>query len=185
VLGAKAGPETALATLADTSSMWAMLDVSEWDATLVRPGQPVKVRVDGLVGLVFEGKLTWVSAEVRPRTRFVRARAEIANPRGLLRANQFARATVSVSAPRGGVSVPVESVQSLGNGHVVFLRLREGVYEPRVVVLGRTDGTRVHVTGRVKVGDAVVTTGAFLLRTELSRDAIGSGCCEVEKPGGK
>ena len=185
VLGTKAGPGTALATLADMSSMWAMLEVNEWDAALVLPGRPVTVRVDGLAGQVFEGKITWVSTEVNPRTRFVRARAEIENPRGLLRANQFARATLSVSAPRGDVAVPLESVQKLGNGQVIFVRLKEGVYEPRSVVLGRTDGMRVHVTGQVKVGDAVVTTGAFLLRTELSKDAIGAGCCEVEKPGGK
>ncbi len=185
VLGAMAGPPNSLATLADTSSMWAILDVSEWDAALVRPGQSVSVRVDGLAGQELTGKITWVSTEVNPGTRFVQARAEIANPKGLLRANQFARATLSVSAPRGDVTVPLASIQQLGGGQVVFVRLERGVYEPRQVKLGRTDGRRVHVTGRLKVGDAVVTTGAFLLRTELSKDAIGAGCCAVEKPGGK
>lgn len=185
VLGAKAGPQSSLATLADTSSMWAILDVAEWDAALVRPGQAVSIRVDGLAGQEWKGKITWVSTEVNPRTRFVRARAEIANPKGLLRANQFARATLSVSGLRGGVTVPLASVQKLGNGQVVFVRLKKGVYEPRQVKLGRTDGRRVQVTGRLKVGDAVVTTGAFLLRTELSKDAIGAGCCEVDKPGVK
>ncbi|MFH2006667.1 MAG: efflux RND transporter periplasmic adaptor subunit [bacterium] len=185
VLGAKAGPGISLATIADTSSMWAILDVNEWDASLVRPGLAVKIRVDGLTGRVFEGKITWVAAEVNPRTRFVRARAEIANPRGGLRANQFARATIHLSSTRADVTVPVQSVQRLGNGQVVFVRLKNGVYEPRAVRLGRSDGRRVHVSGRLKVGDAVVTTGAFLLRTELSKDSIGAGCCEVERPGSK
>ncbi len=185
VLGAKAGPGTSLATLADTSSMWALLDVNEWDANRVRTGQSVTVRVDGLAGQVFEGKIKWLSTEVNAKTRYVRAHAEIANPRGLLRAHQFARATIGVAASRGGVTVPVVAVQRLGQGHVVFVRLNNGVYEPRAVQLGRTDGMRVHVAGRVKNGDLVVTTGAFLLRTELSKDAIGAGCCEVEKPGGR
>jgi len=34
-------------------------------------------------------------------------------------------------------------------------------------------------------GDAVVTTGAVLLRTEIMPGSIGAGCCEVEPPGGR
>ena len=32
-------------------------------------------------------------------------------------------------------------------------------------------------------GEAVVTTGSFLLKTETLPGAIGSGCCEVKEPG--
>ena len=37
---------------------------------------------------------------------------------------------------------------------------------------------------RVQQGDAVVTTGAVLLRTEIMPGSIGAGCCEVDPPGG-
>jgi cobalt-zinc-cadmium efflux system membrane fusion protein len=185
VLGAQAGPGTSLAVVADTRTMWALLDVTEWDAARVRPGQPVRLQVAGLSGQPVPGRITWVSTAVDPRTRYVQARARVQNPEGRLRANQFARATIVVGAPRGEVTVPRAAVQRLGNGHVVFVRREAGLYEPRRVRPGRSEGERVHVKGALRPGEAVVTTGAFLLRTELDKDAIGAGCCEVERPGSR
>ena len=46
--------------------------------------------------------------------------------------------------------------------------------------LGRSERERIEISGDVRDGDAVVTEGAFLLKTELSPESIGAGCCEVE-----
>ncbi len=184
LIGSFAGESDALATIADTSVMWVLLDVPEWDAASVRVGQQVELRVDGVPGRALAGTLTWIASEVDPRTRSVTARADVQNPDGLLRAGQFARATIRVERPEGAVTVPMHAVQRVGEESVVFVRTTEGLYEPRVVRPGRSDGRRVQIAGEVRVGDAVVTTGAFLLRTELSRESIGAGCCEVEGPGG-
>jgi len=184
LVGALAGESDSLATVADLSAMWVLLDVPEWDAAAVRTGQRVEVRVDGVPGKTFTGALTWVASEVDRRTRSVAARAEVQNTDGILRAGQFARATVLVAAPEGGATVPLRSVQRVGEESIVFVRTAERLYEPRRVRPGRSDGRRVQVAGDVRDGDAVVTTGAFLLRTELSRERIGAGCCEIEGPKG-
>lgn len=184
LVGTFAGEADSLATIADTSVMWVVLDVPEWDATSVRTGQQVDVRVDGVAGRTFTGTVTWIASEVEPRTRSVSARAEVQNTEGLVRASQFARATIRVAVPEGAATVPLQAVQRVGEESVVFVRTAEGIYEPRVVRPGRSDGRRVQIAGDVRDGDAVVTTGAFLLRTELSRESIGAGCCEVEGPGG-
>ena len=183
-IGTLADSSAPLATIADTTTMWALIDVPEWDAAQVRPGHRVEVRVDGVVARTFQGEISWIASDVDPRTRTVQARAELSNPDGLLRAGQFARAKVKVGAPTRAVMVPLESVQRMGAQAVVFARLSEGVYEPRVVRTGRSNGRLVQVEGELTAGDAIVTTGAFLLKTELSRDAIGAGCCEVDAPGG-
>ena len=184
LLGTFADPSESLATIADTSAMWAVLDLPEWHAAAARVGQPVEVRVDGVAGQMFAGTLTWIASEVDPRTRAVAARATLDNPAGVLRAGQFARATVQVAAPLGAVTVPRGAVQRVGDESVVFVRLEEGVYEVRRVAPGRSDAEHVQVAGELHAGDDVVTTGAFLLRTELSKDSIGAGCCDVEPLGG-
>jgi cobalt-zinc-cadmium efflux system membrane fusion protein len=126
----------------------------------------------------FHGEITWIASEVDPRTRTVTARAEVPNPAGRLRANQFARARIETGAARTAVSVPRQAVQRVGDFDVVFVRTQPGSYEPRVVKrLG--DGAVVQVEGRVQPGDPVVTTGAVLLRTEIMPGSIGAGCCEV------
>jgi cobalt-zinc-cadmium efflux system membrane fusion protein len=32
----------------------------------------------------------------------------------------------------------------------------------------------------LEVGEQVVTTGSFLLKTEILKGSIGAGCCEIE-----
>jgi cobalt-zinc-cadmium efflux system membrane fusion protein len=183
-VGTFATAETSLATIADPSSMWALLDVREGDAASVRSGQTATVTVDGLEGHSFTGEVSWVAPEVDPRTRTVRVRVELDNPNGLLRAHQFGRAVVQVKRGQKAVAVPREAVQRLGETSVVFIRTGEGVYEPRPVRLGRARDELVQVWGPVDDGAPVATDGAFLLKTELQSDRIGAGCCEVEPPSG-
>jgi membrane fusion protein, heavy metal efflux system len=183
VVGLLATESESLATLADTSMMWALCDVPEAHASRVALGQRVVVRIDGRDDTPIAGELTWIAAEVDPRTRTVAGRAEVPNEDGHLRANQFARARIETGAPRTAVSVPRSAVQRVGEREVVFVRAGEGVYEPRVV-RRFGDGPSVQVEGRVQAGDAVVTTGAVLLRTEIMPGSIGAGCCEVDPPGG-
>ena len=82
VVGGHTGGSASLATIADTSVMWVLVDVPERDVVALRMGQPVEVRVAGVPGRSFAGTLTWIASEVDERTRTVRARAELGNPDG-------------------------------------------------------------------------------------------------------
>ena len=179
VVGSFATESESLATIADTSVMWALCDVPEVDAARIALGQRVIVSVQGQDDARTEGKLAWIAAEVDPRTRTVTARAEVPNPNGRLRANQFALARIETGAAGVSALVPRAAVQRVAGREVVFVRVAQGVYEPRVVERFG-DGEHVSVQGRVRAGDAVVTTGAVLLRTEIMPGSIGAGCCEVE-----
>ena len=182
VLGSAVRGVDLLAMVADTTRVWALLDVQEEDVGAVRLGQAVSIEVDGITDRTFEGTVTWIAAEVDRRTRTVMARAELDNADGLLRAHQFGRAVIEVEPEAQLVTVPEAAIQRLDDGAVVFVRTGPGVYEPRAVDVGRSTVGRVEVRGPVEPGEQVVTTGAFLLKTELRRDAIGAGCCEVEAP---
>lgn len=179
VVGAFATEEISLATIADTSTLWAMIDVAEQDGFALRTGQSVVLTLDGVPDAEFPGTITWISPAVNPKTRTIEVRAEVDNPDGTLRANQFARAEIGIAPAQSGVVVPRSALQRLAGGTVVFVRLKKGQYEPRVVEVRRDAGDLVQVRGALKPGEPVVTTGAFILKTELSRDSIGAGCCEV------
>lgn len=185
IVGTLATTGTLLATIADTTAMWALCDVAETDAARVAVGQKARVAVDG-GGRTLDGEVTWIAAEVDPRTRSVVARIELANHDGDLRANQFARAFIETGAPQHAVAVPRAAVQRIEGREIVFVRTAKGVYEPRIVTRLQTTGADAQVafvTGDVHPGDAVVTTGAALLRTEMLPGSIGAGCCEATPPG--
>lgn len=181
IVGMLATESTSLATVADTSVMWAVCEVSERDAARLVLGQRMRVSVPG-IDAALVGDITWIGAEVDPRTRTVSARAALDNADGRLRANQFATAAIETAARQAAVSVPRSAIQRVGERSVVFVRTAKGVFEPRVVRVGE-GGEVVQIEGRIRDGDSVVTTGAVLLRTEIMPGSIGAGCCEVEGPG--
>ncbi len=180
VIGERADPADPLFAVADVSRMWAMLDVYETDARHLQPGQNAVIHVEGLPGEAFGGRIDWVDPRVDPRTRTLRAKVELDNASGLLRADMFARAEVLLRDSHPALVVPVSAVQWEGCCNVVFVRRSETVYEPRKVRLGLATGTLYEVLGGVGAGEQVVTQGSFLLKTEILKGSIGAGCCEVD-----
>ena len=171
-----------LFAVADTSRMWLWIDVYESDIAGVKPGQSVSFSVlgnDPEQGLATVGQVTWIGSEVNEQTRTTRVRAELANPNGRLRSNQFGEATIQIGGDHRAVVVPKEAVQRKDNVDVVFIPAGGGVYRPQRVTTRPTDrGDVLEVTWGLKPGQVVVSKGAFLLKTEIMKGAIGAGCCE-------
>ncbi|MBM4109272.1 MAG: efflux RND transporter periplasmic adaptor subunit [Phycisphaerae bacterium] len=182
VTGELVEPGRLVVAVADTGTMWAMVDLSESDMAVVQPGQQASVTVDGLPGRTFAGRLTWISTQVDPRTRTVKARVELDNGQGVLRANMFGRARISAGDSRRAVTVPKEAVQWEGCCNVAFVRGEtEGTtFRPARLVLLHDAGDRYEVAGGLEPGDTIVTRGSYILKNEILKNAVGAGCCEVD-----
>lgn len=170
-----------LLAVADVSRMWAMLDLAQAHLQNVRLGQSVVLTVDGLRGEAFAGSVTAIGTEVDPRTRTIKARAEVDNERGLLRANSFGRAEISIRNEESALLVPKAAVQWEGCCNVVFVGESQTRFRPRKLRLGCESGDFYEVLEGLKGDEAVVTQGSFLLKTEILKGSIGAGCCEVEQ----
>jgi cobalt-zinc-cadmium efflux system membrane fusion protein len=179
-VGELSNPTSPLFAVADVTRMWARLDVYEMDIQEIQAGQPVVLHVEGLPGEAVAGRVTWVSAQLDPRTRTLQARAELDNQEGLLRANMFARAVVTVRNARPTVVVPRAAVQWEGCCNVVFVKDSLTTFHPVKVHLGPAVGSMVEVRRGLTGGETVVTQGSFLLKTEILKGNIGAGCCEAQ-----
>lgn len=177
VEGEAVQPTSHLFSVADLATMWVTVDVLERDLLAVRVGQPVVFQVSAFPSREFPGKLTWVSPEINERTHTVQARVVLENSDGLLRAHMFGRARIEASAPRQALLVPKTSVQTHQGTQVVFVKQSDTVYKPRTVQVKKRSGDLWEIESGLQSGEAVVTTGSFLFKTELDRGAIGSGCC--------
>jgi cobalt-zinc-cadmium efflux system membrane fusion protein len=167
-----------LFTVGDLSSVWVHFDVFEKDLGRVAVGQSVRFRVRDLGPVEFQGEVIWIGPEVNDRTRTVPVRAQVANPKGLLRANMFGTGEIQIEKPRTSLLVPKTAVQWEGASFVVFRGKGAGVYEPRRVLIGQRAGTLWELAwSDLQAGDSVVTTGSFLLKTEIQKGSIGAGCC--------
>ena len=179
VAGKTAGAGQVLVQVADLSTMWAQLEVPEADAALVRPGQPVRIAFEGMRGEPRDAKISRVSASVDPASRTVRARAELPNRDRTLKAGLFLRARIRVTADHEALLVPREAVQRAEGRTLVFVKRADGLFEPVAVQTGEADGDLVEVVSGLAPGAEVVTTGAFLLKTEIVKESIGAGCCDL------
>jgi cobalt-zinc-cadmium efflux system membrane fusion protein len=178
VQGEAVSATTQLFTVADTSKIWLWIDVYDRDIAALAPGQTVNFSASGS-DATHSGRVTWIGTEVNPTTRTTRIRAELENKGGRLRANQFGRAEIQIDAEHEAVMVPKLAVQRKDNADLVFLTDKEGTYRPQRITsrsVGR--GDVVEVTWGLKPGQQVVTDGAFLLKTEVTKGAIGAGCCD-------
>lgn len=178
VVGRNVDAGHVLLQVADVSVMWAQLDVPEEQAAQVQPGQKVILHLDGDKGPGLEGKISRVAASVDPRTRTVRARVELPNPDKKLKAGSFLRARIETVGEKGALVVPREAVQTAEGNSLVFADRGGGLFDPVRVTVGRSDGDNVEIVAGLAPGTRIVTTGAFLLKTEVLKDSIGAGCTD-------
>jgi membrane fusion protein, heavy metal efflux system len=182
VMGEVVEPGKPLLAVADTGTMWALVDLAEADLAVVKTGQQATVTVDGLLGKSFSGRLTWISTQVDPKTRTLKARVELDNGAGLLRANMFGRARINAGDSRQAITVPKEAVQWEGCCNVAFVRSDDAgtTFKPARLVLAYDAGDRYEVSGGLSPGDTIVTRGSYILKNEILKNAVGAGCCEVD-----
>lgn len=172
--------EHALIHIVDTSAVWAVVDVPEVEIARVAVDQEVRVQIDVVPGRTWDGRVAFLAPEVDPRTRTVAARVLLENGDGTLRANMLGTATVQTGAARPVVLVPRTALQRVRDGWMVFARLAPERFEGRTVEVEDSDADPVAVLKGLEPGVAVVTTGSFLLKTEVLKESIGAGCCEAD-----
>lgn len=182
VMGEVVDPTKALLAIADTSTMWAIVDFSESDLAVLKVGLDATVTADGLPGQSFTGRLTWISTQIDPRTRTLKGRIELDNGEKMLRANMFGRVRVKAGVSGEAIVIPKEAVQWEGCCNIAFVRAgADGkTFRPARLVLAFDAGDRYEVTDGLKPGDVVVTRGSYILKNEILKDAVGAGCCEVD-----
>lgn len=167
-----------LFTLADTTAMWAMVNIPESLLSKVRVGQKVELTVESLPGEIFTGKLTWLSAKVDDRTRMARGRVEVGNAEGKLKAQMFARARILLSNSDRAVVVPQSALQNVSGTTVVFVKSTEDIFEARPVRLGAKRDSHVEIVSGLKPGEPVVVAGSFALKSQFLISRLGAGCVD-------
>ena len=181
VAGELVTPERDLFTLANLETVWIWVDIFEQRLPNVHLDDIAAVRVDALPERVFEGTVGYIRDQVDPHTRAVRARVDVANPSGVLVPGMFARVVltdphrVPGADSEHAVVIPEAAIQREGDDRIAFVQIRGRTYEPRHLQLGEASDGFVEILAGIDPGEAVVIEGAFILRSEASKEAMGGG----------
>ena len=180
--GMRAQPGDVLFRVADTSVVWALIDVAERDLGALVVGQPVEVRARGFAGRQFTGKINVIYPQVNRETRTARVRAELANPDAALRPDMYVDAEIDTGNAQPVLAVPESAVLDTGSRQVVFVEKGQGRFEPRDVKLGHRGGGYVEVREGVAEGEPVVVSANFLIDAESNLKAALKGFSDGGAP---
>ena len=165
VEGARVGPTDALFDIADLSVVWVIADVYEYELPRLKLGQKATLTLSYWPDKRWQGRVSYIFPTVDEKTRTIKVRIEVGNPKTELKPEMFADVQISAQ-PRQALVVPDDAVIDTGTRKVVFVALGEGKLSPREVKTGDTARGQVEVRSGLKEGDEVATGANFLLDSE-------------------
>ncbi len=160
------GEGATLYRIEDISSLWVAAELYPQEASLVKIGDKITVRVSGFESSPVEAKVTFLSPEYRENSQIVIMRAEIDNRDGRFTAGQQAQVFFTHSS-HNAIALPVDAVIRDGKGAQVYVRAGPNTFEPRMVKTGVESFDSVEITEGLHEGDTVAVTGAYLLYSEI------------------
>lgn len=199
--GAAVQPGEAIFSLADLSVADVVAEIAERSLPLVQTGQRATVTIAAYPAMRFEGEVERLRDQLNPETRTVRAVIHVPNGSRRLRPGMFATVRLDVStgdalalAPGGAtaaaagataratvLTIPESAVVTDGERRFVFVEVGPRAYERREVRVAslappgsstpRTPA--VVVQDGLRAGERVVVSGAFTLKSELAKAALG------------
>lgn len=174
-LGQFLAAETELFHVVDPRRLEVAASMPPGDAARVRAGDRVEVVTRD--GQRIDGRVRAATGVVDPETRGGTVIITPGAGKSLLAPGQIVQARIFASggAPGsdvqgGGVMVPQDAVQTLGDRTVVFVRTRDG-FKAQTVQAGRRSGGLVAITAGLTAATPIATTNAFLLKAELGKEA--------------
>jgi RND family efflux transporter MFP subunit len=181
-------------TVADMRVVDVVAEIPEQSLPLVRIDQAATVSVAAFPATPFVGRVERLRNELNPETRTVRAVIHVSNSAGRLRPGMFAtvRLTVPGSAYQQGgapggtpgegvLTIPESALVTDGGKRYVFVLTAPRTFERREVEIAPiappgssvVNSAFVFVRSGLKLGDQIVTRGAFTLKSELAKAGLG------------
>ena len=178
--GMMAAAGETLFRIADTSTVWIIADVPEYQLASVQRGAAATVRFRSLPGRAFSGNVDEIYPEIQTETRTAKIRIELPNPDGAMIAQMYADVEIAAGAAEPVVTVPDSAVIDSGDRQVVIVDLGEGRFEPRAVQIGQRGAGMVEIRQGVAAGETVVVSANFLIDAESNLQAALSALAPVE-----
>ena len=154
------------------ATVWANAEVPESQAALLRPGTRARAETPAVPGSVFEGRVQALVPDVSSATRTLKARVELANPRGQLVPGMSVSIQFSDTTAKKAVLIPTEAVIHTGKRSVVILAEADGSFRPVDVQPGIESAGQTEIKQGVQAGQRVVVSSQFLIDSEASLKGV-------------
>jgi RND family efflux transporter MFP subunit len=183
VRGERLEPDSQLALLGDTKSLWVWVDLYESHLERVSDALAAgvvkaEITVNAFPDRTFTGHLDFLDRAMSETTRTIKARIVLENPKGLLRPGMFALVSLNIGAASSGLTVPRGAVLSDDGRDFVFVMVDDEYFVRRPVSVGRDWNGYIEIRSGLEAGQTVAAAGTFLLKSDVLRSKMGAGCAD-------
>ena len=161
--GSLVRPGERITTLDDIDLIKVDFSVPELFLASLESGQRIRTRSAAYPDRSFEGQITAIDTRIDPRSRALRARAEIPNPDHALRPGMLLSLEVRAN-PRTSTALPEEALVPLGNKQFIVLVDAEDRAQRVEVELGRREPGWVEILDTLPEDARVVIDGSTRVR---------------------
>ncbi len=156
-----------LLTIANYENIWVDLTIFPGDSQQVRSGMPVTIRMEALSA---DSSISYMNAS-QGQSPTVIARVPLENTESRWTPGLLVEGLVHIESTDVGIAVKNDALQLFENNQVVFV-LEGEVYEPRPVVLGRSDNSMTEVLAGLNIGERYVVSNSYLIKADLEKDGV-------------
>lgn len=157
---------TTLYRIENIDKLWVEAELYPAETSLVQVGDKVDIKVSGFEDDPIEGTITFLSPEYKAGTQITIMRAIIDNP-NLLYTPGVQAQVLFMHSSKKALAIPVDAVIRDGKGAHVYVQKGRNTFMPQPVKTGIEGSDSVEIVEGLAEGDTVVTTGAYLLYSEI------------------
>jgi len=152
--------------LADLSSVWAVFNAHEPDLLYLKVNDLIGYTVNSLPGMVFTGRVEFISPVVDSMSRTAKVRMETANKNLKLKPGMLATALIhNAKISEESIILPKTAVLWTGTRSIVYVakKLENSAlnFNLREVLLGPALGDSIAIISGISEGELVVASGTF------------------------
>ena len=166
-LGEYLSPGAPIVPLESLDPIYADFTLPERELARISKGQGIEVHVQAWPGQRFDGEIVAIDPGIQVGSRSFRVRAQLANPKELLRPGMFADVQVRLTQKEDVLTIPDTAISYAPYGDSVFvIEGKDGqtTVSRRQIETGKSRAGRVAVVSGLEAGEQVVSAGHNKLR---------------------
>jgi membrane fusion protein (multidrug efflux system) len=149
---------TKIAQILQIKKVKVNVGIPESDVDAVRKLDHFDVKIDALGAKVFKGTKHYLSKSADPDARLYNLAVTIDNAEGKILPDMFARVEIVKNIAHNSIIMPIYSLISYDNGHIVYVA-KDGTSQMRQVETGMQEGWQIEITKGLSPGEEIIVVG--------------------------
>lgn len=165
--GSYVKPGSPMLRLQSYQNVWVIASIPETDLPLIEKGLIATLKFPSAPLAPTQGSVDYIYSTIEPKTRTAKVRIEVDNSERRLLPGAYADISFRFDA-KSRLAVPTEALLRDSRGNHVITAQGGGRFSSRGVIAGVSVDGNTEITSGLEEGDVVVTSGQFLLDSEVN-----------------